>query len=118
MSLNIENRILVIEYSYPNYFNLFLRVLFLSFLKQNAMRYFIAAITFIFIFSSCKDNSENNLSVYRVAEEGLQQSSKNISATTDFVYLELKEKLKASETKEKAAIWLPKAMVIKRISDE
>ncbi len=81
------------------------------------MRHFIAAIIFIFIFSSCKDNLQNSLTVYKIAEEGLLRSNKNISLATDLVYNAIEQKTQDYKTLEVAAKWQPKAYEIKRLSD-
>lgn len=79
------------------------------------MRYLIVAV--IFIFLSCSNNSENNLRVFRVAEEGLQQSIESISANTDMIYFDFKRKSEDFQTKEIASNWMPKAIEVKRLSD-
>jgi len=66
------------------------------------MRYIIPGLAILLFFCSCKDNSENSLTVYRVAEEGLQQSNKNIALSTNVVYHEIEEKTQAPETREVA----------------
>jgi hypothetical protein len=66
------------------------------------MRYLIGVIIFSLIFSSCKQNVENNLTVYRAAEEGLQRSNKSISASTELVFQALAIKISDPATKEKA----------------
>lgn len=81
------------------------------------MRHFTAAITLLFIFSSCKENSDNNLHVYNIAEDGLQKSAGNISRSTDLIFLELNEKASEYTAKERAMFWQPIAMEIKRLSD-
>ncbi|MBL0183500.1 MAG: hypothetical protein IPP96_14890 [Chitinophagaceae bacterium] len=81
------------------------------------MQPILAIIFSMLIFSSCKQNSDNNLHVYNIAEEGLQQSTVTISKSTDLIFLELKEKTFEYATKEKAMFWQPIAMEIKRLSD-
>ena len=81
------------------------------------MRYFISLISFIFIFSSCKDNSENNLTVYRVAEEGMQQSKKNISTATALLYNRFTERTKDYQSHISAIQWHTKAIEVKELSD-
>jgi len=81
------------------------------------MRYFIPIIGFIFIFSACKDNSQNNLTVYKIAEEGLHRSNKNISEATGKMFRELKDKAEDFKLREVANVWQPKAIKIKMFSD-
>jgi len=77
---------------------------------------FIPVIAFIFIFSSCEDKSENSLTVYRTAEEGLQQSIKSISTASNITYQAIKEKKERDYTKALAEIWDIKAMEVKMLS--
>lgn len=81
------------------------------------MRHFTTAIALLFIFSSCKENSDNSLTVYRATEEGLQQSIKIISNTNRIIYKALEERLADPTTKEYAVKWQPRAMLVKTLSD-
>jgi hypothetical protein len=80
------------------------------------MQRIIIGITFAFIFSSYDDNSKNSLTVYRLADEGLQQSIKSISAATNVTYQAIKEKKEKDYTKALAEIWDIKAMEVKILS--
>ncbi len=81
------------------------------------MRYFIPLSAIILFFSSCSDNSESTLNVFRATEEGLQQSNKTISQANEAIYHSLKEQLADSRNWESTIIWQPKAMYIKELSD-
>lgn len=80
------------------------------------MKYSIPCLVILLFFSSCKDNSDNNLIVFRVAEEGLQRSNKNISLSTNLVYHRIQEKTQAPETSEVALRWQPVTNEIKKLS--
>ena len=82
------------------------------------MRYFITAIAFIFIFSSCKDNSENSLTVFRENAENLERSNKNISNHTAFLYRSMEEKTVERISMFKALVWQPRALSIQKLSSE
>jgi len=81
------------------------------------MRQIIFLLFFAFLFTSCRNNSENSLTVYRIAEEGFKRSNKTISAATDEIYRTIEDKLYRDETKVIAEIWRPKAMQVKKLSD-
>ena len=81
------------------------------------MRQIIFLFFFAFPFTSCRNNSENSLTVYRIAEEGFKRSNKTISAATDEIYRTIEDKLYRDETKVIAEIWGPKGMQRKKLSD-
>lgn len=81
------------------------------------MRNTIHTLAILLFFCSCKNNPNNSLTVYRVAEEGFQRSSKNISLATNLVYHAIEEKIHAPETREVAMRWQPVADKIKELSD-
>lgn len=80
------------------------------------MRYIIS-LAFAFIFFSCKDDSANNLMVYKVMDEALLQSNEIISMSNSAVYNSMDEQLAAPETSAAMAVWQPKARRIKALSD-
>jgi hypothetical protein len=81
------------------------------------MRYAIFSLAILLFFSSCKNNLNNSLTVYRLAEEGFQRSNKNISIANDVIYQGCKAKLQDESLKEIAADWFPRVMLIKNLSD-
>jgi len=81
------------------------------------MNKLITFIAFVFIFSSCKDNTNNNLSVFKAINEGLEQSNKVISSNNDIIYRVMEERLADPKTSEAMKVWQPKAMKVKELSD-
>lgn len=81
------------------------------------MRYFISLLAFIIFFSSCSDNSESTINVFRAIEEGLQQSIKTISQSNEVIYHSLDERLADPRNRERTMIWQPKAIQVKNLSD-
>ena len=81
------------------------------------MQHFTTAIALLFVFSSCKDDSDNSLIVYRVAEEGLQQSVKGLSESTKLQYLELERMMVDPGTMTLAPTVQSPALVVKNLSD-
>ena len=81
------------------------------------MRYAIPALTILLIFSSCSDNSKSEINVYKIAEEGLLQSNKNIDLATNTTYKEIQEKVHDPVTREIAIRWQSVANEIKQLTD-
>ncbi len=81
------------------------------------MQQFLTAIAFLYIFSSCKDDSENNLAVFRAINEGLLQSNDEISRSNELIYRSIEESLADPQTSEGMKFWQPKAIKIKEFSD-
>lgn len=81
------------------------------------MRHLIAALALLLIFSSCKEDSDNSLMAYRIAEEGLQQSVKGLSESTKLQYLELEHMMVDPSTMALAPIVQSPALEVKKLSD-
>lgn len=81
------------------------------------MRDFILIFCIIFIFSACKSNSDNSISIFRAIDEGLEKSSKIISADNDRIYRLMEESLLDPKTRDGMKVWQPKAIKIKELSD-
>lgn len=82
------------------------------------MQHFIAIIAFVFIFSSCKDNSGNNILVFRETAASLEKSSKHISNQTVFLYKSMENNISDPVSMLQASVWQPKAMVIQKLSSQ
>ncbi len=67
--------------------------------------------------SACSNNSQNDLVKIKALNEALVASNEAIRQQTNFEYKSLEEKLTPSETRERAIIWYPRAMVIKMYTD-
>lgn len=81
------------------------------------MRQIILLLSFAIILSSCKNNNENNITVYREADEGLQRSIRAAFSSSLITYHELEYKLNNNETMVAAFEWQPVGMEIKKLSD-
>ncbi|HXR84581.1 MAG TPA: gliding motility protein GldM [Hanamia sp.] len=62
--------------------------------------------------------SNEVINAFKVVNNSLITSNNNISASNNTLYKSLEEKLTQPESKEKAAIWEPKAMQAKKLSDD
>lgn len=82
------------------------------------MQRFSYAIAFFFILSSCSDNSKNDLVAYRMLKEGLDQSNEKISSSNEYLYKVFEDRLSDARSNENIQIWQPKAVVIKKLSDD
>jgi gliding motility-associated protein GldM len=80
------------------------------------MRCFIVASTFCLVFSSCFNNSTNDLIVFKTTNEGLQKSNQFISGQTELLYQALKDKTLNPQLHIRAEIWYPKALQVKQLS--
>jgi gliding motility-associated protein GldM len=60
--------------------------------------------------------SNEVINAFKVVDKSLITSNNNISASNNTLYKSLEEKLTKPESKEKAAIWEPKAMQAKKLS--
>jgi gliding motility-associated protein GldM len=61
--------------------------------------------------------SHEVIDAFKVVDKSLITSNNNISASNNTLYRSLEEKLTEPQSKEKAAIWEPKAMTAKSLSD-
>jgi gliding motility-associated protein GldM len=78
---------------------------------------FLLVTTVIFLFS-CSNNSKNNLTVFKVLDASLSNSNRIINQSNEDIYRAIEEKLNDPSTNAKAAIWQPRAMQIKKLSQE
>lgn len=62
--------------------------------------------------------SNEVINAFKVVNTSLVTSNNNISASNNTLYKSLEEKLKEPQSAEKAAIWEPRAMKAKNLSDE
>lgn len=72
----------------------------------------IVVIVFAFIFSSCSNNSENTLAIFRATQESLQKSNEVITASSIIIYQALDDRLSDPRSATRAEIWQPKAKLI------
>jgi hypothetical protein len=77
----------------------------------------VIAIVVIIAFASCNNNSKSELAVYRAMNDGLQTSNRVILSSSELIYHSLEDRLNRTDTRERAAIWQPKAAVIKELSE-
>jgi gliding motility-associated protein GldM len=61
--------------------------------------------------------SNEVINAFKVVNTSLQNSNDNIKISNDKLYTTLEEKLTKDESKEKAKIWAPRAMIAKQLSD-
>jgi gliding motility-associated protein GldM len=76
----------------------------------------IGSFFFAIIFSACSGKTDSSLAVFKALDEGLTNSTKTITKSTEMMYSSLQDKISDPVTSEKAKIWLPKAMQIKNYS--
>lgn len=71
------------------------------------------------VFSSCSNN-DKEIERYKALNESLEESNKNITNSTEYLYKSLEEKLSDPhpQIREWAQIWQPKAEGIHRLSDD
>ena len=82
------------------------------------MRYSIFISLFFLFFSSCSDNSKNDLEVFRTLNNGLIQSTKTISSSSMQVYKAFESRvLDFNYNNEKIKFWQSRAIRVKLISD-
>ena len=62
--------------------------------------------------------SNEVINAFKVVNNSLVTSNNNIAASNNTLYKSLEEKLTKPESKEKAAIWEPRAMQAKKLSDD
>ena len=77
------------------------------------MQRVIAVIAFTIIFSSCSNKPDSILAVFKATEEGLLQSNYIILNSSAGIYKALESKLTRPESAQQAAVWQPKAILIK-----
>ncbi len=80
------------------------------------LRVTVTIIALLFL-SSCNNNSERQLTIYKVASKGLFQSSESLANNNNVVYRALEQRLFDPSSAERAKIWQPKALLIKVKSD-
>src|SRR5665213_3226453 len=62
--------------------------------------------------------SNEVISAFKVVNNSLITSNTNISASNNTLYKSLEDKLKEPQSAQKAAIWEPRAMKAKKLSDD
>ena len=72
----------------------------------------------VLFFYSCSDKSKTNLSVYRALASSLNSSNTVITRQNLFYINELEKRLADQATKQEAANWLPKALIIQKNSND
>jgi GldM N-terminal domain len=82
------------------------------------MRYTIFISAIVLFFCSCVDNSKKNLTIFKVADEGLIRSSMWISSSTESTYSALENRLSDYYHNQKAKIWQPKALQLKSYCED
>ena len=73
-------------------------------------------ITLLFL-SSCNNNSEKGLTIYKLASTGLFQSNQSLANNNNVVYKALEQRLSEPSSAERAKMWQPKALFVKAKSD-
>ncbi|MGB4844223.1 MAG: hypothetical protein WBP16_07150 [Ferruginibacter sp.] len=83
------------------------------------MRQFIfLTVTILFFLSSCSDDRESALTIFRSTSEGLTKSNKSISNSNAFLYLDFESKVSNPATRTKSMDWKPKVLQIKDLCSE
>ena len=80
------------------------------------MRYLIALLSIILFYSSCSNNAENSLTVFRVTGQSLEQSNIALSVSSEHMYKSMNERLNDPRTAERTAYWQPKTAQIAVLS--
>jgi len=80
----------------------------------------LIAILFILVvfLSACSEKSENDLAVFKALDESLVNSNLTLARSSQTIYMSLEEKTRDPATSQKAMIWHPKAMVVKKYSSD
>lgn len=81
------------------------------------MRHPILFLSFALIFYSCRNSSDDSITVYKVAEEGFQESITRISRSSELVYNDMKYKMTQPELSEMMKTLRPRALKVKELSD-
>lgn len=81
-------------------------------------RNFISASFLLLLFASCSDRSDTDLAIIKTLIESIEYSNKNISASTIDVLSSFQKKLNDDGSRERAAVWYPKAQLIQKISKD
>jgi len=82
------------------------------------MQHFIAIIAFVFILSSCSNNSKSSLSVFKATLDGFENANKTISFNNILLYQEFENKLFDARFDDRAKIWNPKVIRIKELCSQ
>ena len=82
------------------------------------MQHFIAIIAFVFILSSCSNNSKSSLSVFKATLDGFKNANKTISFNNILLYQEFENKLFDARFDDRAKIWNPKVIRIKELCSQ
>ena len=69
-------------------------------------------------FSSCADKIKTNIIAFEALDEGLINSNFTLNKCSEAVYASLEQKTTEPSTSEKAKLWLPKAIVIQKLSTD
>ncbi|MFL5739082.1 MAG: hypothetical protein ACJ75B_02610 [Flavisolibacter sp.] len=77
----------------------------------------ICWVFFLFSFCSCKNSPSNQTILFENLDEGMTNSRKVITHSTEMNYEELENKAQDFSTKLKAEVWLPKALQVKELTD-
>ena len=77
------------------------------------MRYAILISIIVLFSSSCADNSKNDFTVYKAADDGLNLSTETISSLTHSLYCSLENKLAEYYHNKSVEYWQPKALQVK-----
>jgi gliding motility-associated protein GldM len=77
----------------------------------NCFLLFLAAVLTLY---SCESNSKETLNAFKLLDESLNSSNRQIQISCDEIYHSLQERIYDPANKEKAAVWTPRA---KRIVD-
>lgn len=78
----------------------------------------LAFIVNLLMLYACSGKKENNLSVYKALHESLVRSNAIITSETERIYTSLNDKLSDPLSHKKVALWYPKVMYAKQLSDE
>ena len=85
---------------------------------HSTFRNFISASFLLLIIASCSDRSNTDLEIIKTLNESIEYSNKNISASTIDVLSSFQKKLNDDGSRERAAVWYPKAQLIQKISKD
>lgn len=80
------------------------------------MRYVILILAIVLLFSSCSDNSNSNLEIFRTSDAGFRTSTETISSSNMQIYHALESRLHDPQYS-KVEIWEHIAMQVHLISD-
>ncbi len=81
-----------------------------------AIKYLVFALVFIVTLSSCKNDQSNN-NHFAMLNATLRNANSTIKQSTETYYRALEGKLQDRLLADKAAVWFPKAILIKSLSD-